>query len=519
MRRHLTIHKLRDDQSGLAAIFVTIIITLLVTLTVVSFSIISNREHGQAFDRQLSTEAYYAAESGINDAYSAISTIINDNLTNPEVGSLIPSQTSCNSGVYSSTNKISTRSSVSYSCLLVNPAPTVLSYTTSPGQSDIVELVPQTGEGGISNITINWSTSDENNANSCSSFTTGQVPTLPASSSWPAGCPALLKIDLVPVSNTGVIVSEDALETSTQSFYVYPTANDGGTAGYPVKNATMEAANCSSGSCNLTITGTNAADLYYLRFEPIYGSNTTVNISATGAGGLAGSGAINLVGAEAQVDSTGKAQDVLRRLQTYIPINPSLNTNPNLPSPPLFAIQSTGSICKRLQVGYVNGNNETFSSISYPAGFTATLTSPTGDVESCGGGPNSVATPPTGTAGIIDCNDIPEGSDPVDCPTPPNHPGMTRTFYVGYLENDSYNPGLTVESCVWTWMDGTTSNTGCQPGDWVYHCYPIGDNTTYYPTLQVFLSNGAKPTTSFTVPVPYDDSAYFTPAQCSVPDY
>lgn len=52
---------------------------------------------------------------------------------------------------------------------------------------------------------------------------------------------------------------------------------------------------------------------------------------------------LGLKGAQIKVDSTGKAQDVLRRIQVRLPLNATGSQN-QLPD---NALQSTDSICKR----------------------------------------------------------------------------------------------------------------------------------------------------------------------------
>ena len=59
---------LRNEESGLISIAVTIIITALLTLMAVGFAGLSSREYRQALDQQLNSQAFYAAESGVNEA-------------------------------------------------------------------------------------------------------------------------------------------------------------------------------------------------------------------------------------------------------------------------------------------------------------------------------------------------------------------------------------------------------------------------------------------------------------------
>src|SRR5689334_20404193 len=65
-------HHLDDRQAGMVAIMVMLILMLVISLIVLGFAQISRRNQRQSLDRQLSTQAFYAAETGINDAAEII---------------------------------------------------------------------------------------------------------------------------------------------------------------------------------------------------------------------------------------------------------------------------------------------------------------------------------------------------------------------------------------------------------------------------------------------------------------
>ena len=64
--------KYHNEETGLVAIVVSMLIMIIMSLTVFGFTKIMQREQRQAVDKQLSTQAFYAAESGINDAVAKI---------------------------------------------------------------------------------------------------------------------------------------------------------------------------------------------------------------------------------------------------------------------------------------------------------------------------------------------------------------------------------------------------------------------------------------------------------------
>jgi Tfp pilus assembly protein PilX len=82
---------IQNNQDGMASILITILMMIVVSLVVLGFSQVTRTEQRESLNRQLSMQAFYAAESGINDAYSVISSDISTNTA-------IPSQTSCNPG-------------------------------------------------------------------------------------------------------------------------------------------------------------------------------------------------------------------------------------------------------------------------------------------------------------------------------------------------------------------------------------------------------------------------------------
>jgi hypothetical protein len=95
---------------------------------------------------------------------------------------------------------------------------------------------------------------------------------------------------------------------------------------------------CTNADCNLTISGLST-NQYYMRVSSWY-KDVSLQITATN-----GAGPVNLAGAQAVIDSTGKAQDVLRRIQVRVPY---AGSSKNLLSD--MALESTDAICKRFSV-------------------------------------------------------------------------------------------------------------------------------------------------------------------------
>src|SRR5487761_1517319 len=60
---------IRQSQQGFASIVIAIVLVTVLALITTGFAQLSRREQQTALDKTLTNQAYYAAESGINDVY------------------------------------------------------------------------------------------------------------------------------------------------------------------------------------------------------------------------------------------------------------------------------------------------------------------------------------------------------------------------------------------------------------------------------------------------------------------
>ncbi len=338
--------ELAPNQSGFVAIIVTLILMVVLSLIVLGFARNSRREQRQTLDRQLNSQAFYAAESGVNDAVARLRALP------PSDPIFEKSYTEC-AGVNSfvaqfaapALNPNIDGTNVQYSCLLVDPQPTRLEFGSIGEQPHIIPLngVDRATDAfvDIDNITISWQAKDGNTNFSCPGG--GSAGQLVPSGNWTCET-GLLRIDLVPILAT---VNRDNLNQNQRTLFLYPQNVGGPPASYAIGGSTgvVALAKCSNTGIpkycgvNIDVTALPASSHYYLRLSSIYKSSA-VTISVTG-GGID----LGLAGAQAVVDSTGKANDVLRRIQVHVSLNP-LGKGPF----PGAAIQSADSICKRLFV-------------------------------------------------------------------------------------------------------------------------------------------------------------------------
>lgn len=120
---------------------------------------------------------------------------------------------------------------------------------------------------------------------------------------------------------------------------------------------------CTDTSCSITINSGLGGDQYYLRMMSIY-KDVRVRIVARDSS----NNALSLQGAQAVVDATGKAQDVLRRIQVRVPLTAS-STNQVSDA----AISSTDAICKRFIS--MDGHFQSYAA-SAVSGLTSITTPP-----------------------------------------------------------------------------------------------------------------------------------------------
>jgi Tfp pilus assembly protein PilX len=351
-------NKITLNQNGMASILVVLIMSVVITLIVLGFSQVSTREQSNALETQLSTTAYYAAESGINDAINAIknnpnlppSSYAKNTCGNPGGTSIYGSLYSGSSTNYSVLNSTSGEGNTSYSCLLINPSPNEIVTDVSSNS----QILPIDSEGiPISSLNLTWNNpnpSTTSNPETAWSTTNSDCvlptvsPQFKSSTTWNCGL-SVLRIDLVPVA-AGQINENDLL-TNTMSAFILPN-NAGSASGiafaqnstsgnYPIYGSYS----CSTTGCkaSINIPSNDKTTEFYMRINTIYGGSNVLNLSATGTNGAA----VALSGVEYVIDSTGSSAGVLRRVQVAVPIIQATNI-------PGYAIQTTTDICKRFYI-------------------------------------------------------------------------------------------------------------------------------------------------------------------------
>ena len=327
---------LHRDQSGLASLVIAVLIIIVLTTMVIGFIQIIGKEQRRSLDRQLSSQAFYAAESAVNDAVSVINSGYPGNKTQckPFTGGSNPAELSGTSNILTGNNN------VSYPCLLINQQPPTLEYSqVSTSRSTTFPITSATG-ANYDAVTFSWG-----DAAGGHKLRSSSVPTntdFPINSEWNLGAlgTGVLRVDIVPFGIGSALRS--SLIASVRTYFLYPTTN---TSSSNVVNYAAEpsgaivsgncVANTVPNDCSVTISNINTARSY-VRIMSMY-NPIKVSVKATAA-----NVGVNLTGAQALVDATGKASDVLRRIQVRVP-----HENVDVPD---YALASMDTLCKRFAV-------------------------------------------------------------------------------------------------------------------------------------------------------------------------
>jgi hypothetical protein len=350
---NISVRSKQLNQQGFASLVIAIVLIIVLSLITVGFATLMRKEQRSALDKHLSSQAYYAAEAGVNDAAKAI----NAGFSGEKTACKPFDNTDTRPGVqFLRQNQVGSASSgVKYTCLLMNPAPNSLEYgDISDVQSTSAELSSFDATGlnavPLSSLFVSWQASGGDLP-----FVTGQDTnhTFYKADNWPYT--PVLRITLTPLRSS--CVQRQCMQDNTFTAFLYPnesatatgadTANPGyNTIQYGPSTGTDQGSivngKCNNNSvplsCNVEITNLDLSVNYLITLRSVYGG-ARVHI----AGHDRSSNYVRFKNAQTAVDSTGKAQDILRRIQVRIP---SRNEYPHSD----YGIEAMAGICKQLEL-------------------------------------------------------------------------------------------------------------------------------------------------------------------------
>ncbi len=352
-----------NKQSGVASIFIVVFFTLLISIIVISFVTIVNQDQRQALNNDLYSSAYDSAQAGVEDAKRALELYRKDCIVN-QAGDCNAKYTDVTTGALSGAScsifqeklsgdlgldvdgsevRVATKDSSNdreldqaYSCLSVKLQTDDYQRTLQNGNTVLLPL--KTVSGQPNSVLLHWF--DKQNAQNATVPSATSNFDLPSSGGWNSNTPPIIRVQAIALPDSNIDMS--AVDQGSKTLFLYPSSNgansisfslyDGG-RGQP--KGSPIAAKCDGAStayaCNieltdLPVTGNN----YYLRITSIYNdANIQVKLKD-------GSGAqLKFDGVNPEIDSTGRANDVFRRVISRI----AFDTDKN-------GIDITQGICK-----------------------------------------------------------------------------------------------------------------------------------------------------------------------------
>lgn len=337
-------------EAGIVSLFTVIFFTILITVLTVGFIRIMVNERRQSTDDDLTSRAYYAAESGVEDVKRALQQYY----PNPADHSKLNATTCDAPQGYNKT--IASNFNVGYSCKLIDLNPSDI-QATLPGDGTSMQW-PIRSEGDVpfNKVRISWHNLSSSTDGTPVVFRTANTNT--TYGAWQSGgtaFPAMLRAQFFGYPRSGTF-GRSQLEANNKVAFFNPF-NSGSVADLPINNldanTTPQNVVCTTNTvtfggyaCQATIVidpGISpASNFVFLRLKGLYDqSGTKVKIEL-----LNGSTVVSTQSSQAIVDVTGRAGDVFRRVQARVSLPGSIDTD----LLPEFAIESGDSICKRFEL-------------------------------------------------------------------------------------------------------------------------------------------------------------------------
>jgi len=383
-----------NKQSGAVSLFLVIFAMLLITIVTVSFLRLMINDQNQASQTDLSQSAYDSAQAGVEDAKRALlryQQVCSNSPSDCAALSAALSTTECNEalligGVVSSANEsggdatqtgeIKIQKTVGGNDAELDQAYTCVTMKLETEDyvgkidSDASQLVPLIGATSFDTVVINWfSKNDVTNATgtvNLPALGTGQP--LVIQSQWPTNRPSIMRSQLIQFGTNFTLDDFNYVNSSSQSnantLFLYPQADHGDSFAYvgrdlrktsptddpdklvpggdvplPVKCKNSVASGGFACSISLTlpepIGGGNRTA--FMRLTPIY--NSTEFQVLLKNGGVSGA-PVRFKGVQPEIDSTGRANDLFRRVQSRVDLYDTTFPYPEA------TIDVTGNFCK-----------------------------------------------------------------------------------------------------------------------------------------------------------------------------
>jgi Tfp pilus assembly protein PilX len=386
-------HTRQFKQQGVVSLFVVIFAALLMTVVTVGFVQLMIKDQRQATSSDLSQSAYDSAQAGVEDAKRLLllDQACRNNTASPSVNclaitnALTPiaggSETTCDTlsraGIVNGTTDetiiqqsdgdTASKLNQAYTCVKV-----VVNTDDYKGQIDVnqSDIVPITGASDFDRVEVSWFSRED--VSTASSNPTVDLPvsgtdiSLPAvGSTWAQNRPTLLRAQLMQLGG-GFKLSEFDREVDGKSnantLFLYPSRIGVTDKAFAIDGRQSNVNAPQLIRCNLDfssseyackailqlpvpVDGNVAQRNAYLRLTGLYnGAHYSLRL-------MNGATYVKFNGVQPQVDSTGRANDMFRRVKARIELTGDFTY-------PEAAIDMQGNLCKNFTItdadsGYV----------------------------------------------------------------------------------------------------------------------------------------------------------------------
>ncbi len=384
-------------QPGAVSLFVVIFAALLMTVVTVGFIQLMVKDQQQATANDLSQSAYDSAQAGVEDAKRLLlaqqaacantanpdcikyTNAINANKcdTLEQAGMSVTTNGETMVQQTTSDNKLDQ----AYTCVKITPNTATYRNQLTKDSSLIVPLRAADSSGNpapFDTVVLSWFSSDDlsSGSSNVSTAKTGAVTLPPVGSAWDASVPALMRTQLIQ-TGTNFKLSDFDGGGNASTLFLYPlavmtpiqptvpfaldTRQASGATMAPQTVACAKTVNASVGyACSVKLTLPAPADGNttdrgaYLRLSALY-NNAHFSLSL-----FNGAAPVLFRGVQPQVDSTGRANNLFRRVQSSVELS-------GMMAYPEAAVDIAGGLCKNF---IVTNNAADYSDLA-PASCTA----------------------------------------------------------------------------------------------------------------------------------------------------
>ena len=362
-------------QDGAVSLFVVIFAALLMSVVTVSFIQLMVKDQQQATATDLSQSAYDSAQAGVEDAKRLLLAVqacgessdaqcqrYRQAVVDQKCSTLSDAQLVGSDGGETLIQQDANDTALDQAYTCVKVELNTDNYAR-PLQRNKTLIVPLVSEGEFDQVEISWFTAEDAGGNNIALNGAGIVglPLSPVSKDyWPRNMPALLRTQLI---QTGESFQYDDFDDTTDNksnantLFLYPSSVAAKTGDFllnarrsPVTAPTPAhcEANLASSklyACSMTLTlpppknGSTANRGAYLRLSALYNDTRfQLRLRKTGEPGY-----INFKGVQPKVDSTGRANDLFRRVEARVELTGSMPY-------PEAAVDIEGNLCKNFLI-------------------------------------------------------------------------------------------------------------------------------------------------------------------------